>query len=114
MLQEEDTFYKELGERVKNQRLKEKKSQEELADYLNLTRSSMVNFEKGRHRPSIHQLIKMANFLKINYVKLIPFDFDKEQQPSGEIKIENAVSDEKLDLSTINALKNFISDINKK
>lgn len=67
-----DSFYEELGARIRAARVSAKKNQEELAIEIGLTRPSIVNMEKGRQRPSIHNLLEIANVLQVQYTQLVP------------------------------------------
>lgn len=114
MLLDEDTFYKDLGERVKTERLKAKLSQEQLAQHLGLTRTSVVNFEGGRHRPSVYQLIQIGNFLSVNFTQLIPYSFEQEQKSVLIIDMDKVVSDQgDLNAPAKMAVANFLTDLNK-
>lgn len=76
----EDTFYKDLADRIKTERLKRNLSQEDLAVKLDLTRASIINLEKGRHRPSIYQLITIASYFNVDYTVLIPIVIERQKK----------------------------------
>ena len=111
-----DGFYRELGENIKTERLKRNINQEELGDYLDLTRTSVINLEKGRHRPSVFQLLQIAEFFEIDYTLLIP-DPKREKSKRTKISIkniDNMITDqEKIDKPTKATVMNFLTDINK-
>jgi len=113
ILPEIDRFYKDLGERIKTERIKKKISQEKLAELMNLTRSSVVNFERGRHRPSVYQVVQLGNFLSVDFTELIPFVFQKDSVPIPDIDIETAVTDQAMNNSAKNSVREFISTISK-
>lgn len=46
-------------------------SQEELAQYCNVSKSSVSKWETGRSRPSIYQFPKIADFYNITIQKLL-------------------------------------------
>jgi len=77
--QDIDRFYIDLGETIKNQRLHKGYSQEDLGKYLNLTRTSIVNIEKGRQRPPVHTLYELANFLNLQIGELFPSEVEKNE-----------------------------------
>lgn len=111
-----DTFYKELGKLIKTERIKRGINQEILGNQLELTRASVINLEKGRHKPSIYQLIIIAEILNIEYTSLIPSlaKGNKKFKKVGQNSIENAVSDqESINKSTKNTLLDFLSSIKK-
>lgn len=105
-----------MGELIKVERLKKGISQEMLGDQLDLTRASVVNLEKGRHKPSVYQLIIIAQVFGIEYQKLIPVIPPQVQKTKKEIlyDINNAVSDQKeIDKSTKTAVLGFLSSLKK-
>jgi transcriptional regulator with XRE-family HTH domain len=71
-------FYELLGERIKDARTGAKLKQETFATYLKLSRSSIVNIEKGRQHPQIHLLWDIAKILNIEVSELFP------EMPSAE------------------------------
>lgn len=111
-----DEFYKEIGVRIRDFRLLAGLSQEILAENLNLTRASIINLEKGRHRPSLHLLVEISSLLMIHYTSLIP---DKNPTPISTSKIaslnlKNAISDqEKIEKATKASLENFFQSIQR-
>ncbi len=106
----QENFYGMIGTLIKEERVKNGFSQEVLADYLSLTRASIINLEKGRHRPSIHQLIMIANLLNIQYTELIPkVTPEKKVQ---QLNINSIISDTSLNSKTTKTvLRNFLSTI---
>lgn len=74
-----EKFYSDLGENIKELRQKKGYSQEDLAIFLNLTRTSVVNIEKGRQRPPIHTLSEIASFLNVHIYDLFPSADEKKQ-----------------------------------
>lgn len=115
MILEEHEFYVELGDRIKNQRLKLKISQDALATDLGLTRTSIVNFERGRHRPSIYQLIRLGELLRIDFNEFVPYSFEKEQNSVKVIDLNNVVVSDREDLKVEEkrALASFLTKISK-
>ena len=59
-------MYSELGEKVKNLRIRRKVKQVELAKILNLSRAQISNLESGRRTFSISQLEKICNYFKVD------------------------------------------------
>lgn len=116
-LPEIQKFYNDLGEIIKVERLRQRVSQEELASYLGLTRSSIINLEKGRHRPSIYQLLQIAAMLNIEYIKLIPvaLKINKNTTTNTELKdkVQSILDPLEFDDNDKNAVLNFLSLLNK-
>lgn len=76
-----DLLYAEIGRRIYKARKELGMSQEELASYVSLTRTSITNIEKGRQKLLVHTLIEIAKALKVEVTTLLPKiedNFDKE------------------------------------
>lgn len=69
---EQEKFYQMLGGLIKNARTQAGLKQEAFASYLNLSRTSIVNIEKGRQHPPIHLLWVIAKVLDIDATSLLP------------------------------------------
>lgn len=69
---ERQRLYRRIGERVQEQREDAPLSQEKLGDLVGLSRSSIVNIEKGRQRPPLHRVWEIAETLEVNPSDLIP------------------------------------------
>ena len=67
-------------------------SQESLAGFLSMNRSSIVNIEKGRQRPPLHLIWELSEILKVNIHDIIPeFETsDSSVKPLFEKKILKA------------------------
>lgn len=65
-------IYIEVGARVKKWRLKKGYSQTELASGVSLTRTSIVNIEKGRQALTIETLLMVSAVLGCNPSDLLP------------------------------------------
>jgi len=66
--------YEEIGKRISDLRRQRprKLSQQELADAIGLSRASVVNVERGRHRVQIHLLYEIARVLGVEPQDLLP------------------------------------------
>lgn len=56
----------EIGKLIKELREKENKTQEQLSNELNISRSSLSNIERGNQNPSIDILIKISQIFKVS------------------------------------------------
>lgn len=56
---------------LKEERIKKGATQEELAQYCGISKSSISKWEKGITRPSIYQLPQIANFYNVTIQKLL-------------------------------------------
>lgn len=109
-----DTFYKEMGELIKTERVKRGMSQEIIAEQLDLTRASVINLEKGRHKPSVYQLLMIAEILNTDYGNLIPVKKEKPQVAKKDIlnNINKAIIDQdSMDKNTKEVLVEFLTSI---
>jgi DNA-binding XRE family transcriptional regulator len=90
-IQDLDVFYTTIGENIKSLRNKLNYSQDDLAKFLNLTRTSVVNIEKGRQRPPLHTLVDVASFLDVDISKLLPSK-DKMEEVNIRKSVEDNIS----------------------
>ncbi|MFT3909760.1 MAG: helix-turn-helix transcriptional regulator [Ferruginibacter sp.] len=67
-----DAFYIHVGEKVRFQRLKARMDQETLSRHLNLSRTTIINIEKGRQRLSLEHAWLAAQILNISIEDLLP------------------------------------------
>lgn len=68
----EDDFYNLLGERIASYRKISNVKQEDLATILEISRPSIVNIEKGRQKPSVYMILKIANHFNVDLLELLP------------------------------------------
>ena len=109
-----EKFYDELGARIKEARNKASINQDALGNYLNLTRSSIVNIESGRQRPSIHLLLQMAKVLNVNLNDLVPDLFHSgshDEIPLVTVRKKDIQSESIIDSVTQQSLVNFLMSI---
>ncbi|MFA6087233.1 helix-turn-helix domain-containing protein [Mucilaginibacter sp.] len=64
--EDQDIFYKKLGELIRAARKKSGLTQDDVADHLGLTRISIVNFEQGTQKIQLHALLELSGLLNIN------------------------------------------------
>jgi transcriptional regulator with XRE-family HTH domain len=68
----QDPIYTMFGDRVRARREEKKFTQEELARRVDLSRTSITNIEKGRHRVLLHQVVEIAEALDTSAADLFP------------------------------------------
>ena len=68
----ESEFLSTIGNKIMLLRKEKGIDQQSLALNIGLSRSSLVNIEKGRQRPSIYQIWLVARYLKTDISNLIP------------------------------------------
>jgi transcriptional regulator with XRE-family HTH domain len=64
-------FYLKVGRRIAEIR-NGKMTQEALAKELSLTRTSVINIEKGRQQILLHTLIDIARILQVSPIEFLP------------------------------------------
>lgn len=67
-----EAFYIQVGEKVRFQRKRAGMDQETLARHLNLSRTTVINIEKGRQRLSLEHAWLTAKILAISIEELLP------------------------------------------
>ena len=66
----------ELGKQIKMYRLENKLSQEELADWIYVSRQTISNWENDKSYPDINSLVLLSEVFKVSLDKLIKGDVD--------------------------------------
>ena len=69
-----EPFYRELGRRIREKRMKKEMTQEDLGKLLDpqVTRASIANIEMGTQRVLAHSLAQLAAHLGMTLEELIP------------------------------------------
>lgn len=103
-MDKQDKFYLELGRRVRNARLHFNLTQEQLANLLSLSRTSITNIEKGKQKILAHTLVDLVEKLRVPIDELIPLRIqmseneklnnllDRDSSPAQRIFFEAAMS----------------------
>jgi transcriptional regulator with XRE-family HTH domain len=79
-----ETLYAEFGRRVKQLRERQGLTQVRLAEALGMSRTSITNIEVGRQRVLLHQLLRLAEILKVHPVDLLPPHADAREGPPAK------------------------------
>lgn len=69
--EDQDIFYRKLGEMLRMSRKKSGLTQDDVADHLGLTRVSIVNFEQGTQKIQLHALLELSTLLNIDVAELL-------------------------------------------
>jgi transcriptional regulator with XRE-family HTH domain len=80
-MKNEPQYYQELGQRIQRARRQQKLTQEHLALVVGLSRTSMVNIERGRQKVLAHTLVRLAHALHMELS-------DLAQESKEDFKIE--------------------------
>ncbi len=65
-------LYLTIGERIRENRIEKNLKQSDLAERVEINRTSISNIEKGRHQPPLHLIYKISEALEIDIQKLLP------------------------------------------
>ena len=68
----EHTIYASIGSAIAEIRSRQRLTQEELANSIQMSRTSITNLEKGRQRIPVHTLFAIAQALKTPLSELLP------------------------------------------
>jgi len=88
-MNEEKTFYIELGKKIAEARRRSRITQQELGRLVGLSRTSVTNIEKGRQPVLVHMLVRISEALNINAVTLLSASKPQNEQPKGVSKSLN-------------------------
>lgn len=93
--------------RLKQLRLAEALTQIKLANELNISRSCLANYERGKRFPDAHILSIIADFFKVNVDYLLvenPLESAKSPQHNVTDLLKEVASNGKLDISGISPI----------
>lgn len=106
-----DILYPLVGQRIQDIRKENNVSQQELADFLNLSRTSISNIENGRHPIFLHHIYTIAEKFDIPIEKILPsvFELQNEQKLKDEdwrkLLLQEGLQDEKTIKSLLDIIK---------
>lgn len=75
-------FYAALGSNIRRARSDRDITQQDLADELDLNRTSITNIEKGKQKILVHTLVDLMEVLKVGFTDLVP-SVQKQQRITG-------------------------------
>ena len=67
-----EAIYTRFGRELRRVRKQRKMTQDDLAQRVNLGRTSIVNIESGRQRVHLHTLVDLAEALEVSPTELLP------------------------------------------
>ena len=70
-----------IGENIRKLRIKKGLSQQQMADTLNVDRSTIASWETGRRIPDVDMIAHIASLLGVNVAALIDVKEDKKEKP---------------------------------
>lgn len=103
---EADSFYEMLGRSIRSRRDALGLTQQDLAQRLNLSRTSVTNIERGRQRLLIDQFCMVAQILKCDYEELLAGALGKPKaRPRSNANLEELPTVAKFVHRTLTASK---------
>jgi transcriptional regulator with XRE-family HTH domain len=107
---ERTDLYREVGKRIAEVRRGQTRrtSQRELAAAVGLSRASIVNIERGRHRIQLHVLYTLAQALGVEATHLLP-----ATAPQHQTTLPEAFK-KKLDPKDVAAVQRLVSPIGER
>lgn len=69
---EQEALYRAVGQHIRRQRTLRGLTQNQLAELLSLSRTSITNIESGRQKLLVHTLVDLAVVLEIDISELLP------------------------------------------
>lgn len=94
---EPETMYAEFGKLVRRHRVRLNLTQDQLADRVGLSRTSITNIEKGRQKVLIHHLIHLAESLQVSPEALLPPVGMPQISPEIEQRLDRDLRDNEKD-----------------
>ena len=101
-------IYKKIGYRISELRKYNNDNQQQLAEKINIGRSSISNFESGRQHISLHLLYRIAQVYNTEVHTLIPTVSEIASKVSLEVNKVNEVLDQ---TDVGDTTKNIIQEI---
>lgn len=65
-------LYEAIGQRIKNERINAGYKQNDFAELLQISRTSLVNIEKGKQRPPVHFFYELSRILNKQIIIFLP------------------------------------------
>ena len=78
---DEDEFYGDLGQRLRELRKHQDLTQQDLANATGLSRGSIANIERGAQAPGVYTVHLLASLLQVPTADLITGDYDVVNVP---------------------------------
>ncbi len=88
---EPDALYADFGRLVRAHRQRLKLRQDQLAELIGLSRTSVTNIEHGRQKVLLHQIFQLAEALKVSPEVLLPASGTPRVSPEIEQKLDKHV-----------------------
>ncbi len=77
---EMESIYPQVGQKMRQLRMERRLSQNDLAQAIGLSRTSVVNIEQGRQKILLHTLYDIADVFEVPVTDLLPTHADSEER----------------------------------
>ncbi|MBN2571243.1 MAG: helix-turn-helix transcriptional regulator [Ignavibacteriales bacterium] len=112
--EKQDILYKHISLKIKELRSQIKLTQSELAKRLGLSRTSIVNIEQNRHKPTLHLLYEISLIGKVEIGYFFKDIELNEGQSTVSKKTEKEISKKVQKEDEQEIIKSFISFVGSK
>ena len=102
-------LYRLVGERVRLRRQACELTQDELADRIGRSRTSVTNLERGRQKIPLHQLLRISLALNIEPHDLVPTRQELDEQP-GTVDVKVGDQQYQLPRAAADVLEGILSE----
>lgn len=82
----EKQLYQAIGKRIRSARENAKLTQNELAQRVDVARTSITNIESGQQKIQVYTLYAIANVLNVSVLNLLPEEKSLEERLSEELR----------------------------
>lgn len=106
---DQDILYRNLGYKIRVAREKMDINQSLFATMLDLSRSSVVNIEMGRQRPSVHLLYEISKITQTSLSELLT-DLIPDKESDDLLEIKEKISYRVSDSESVNKIADLIFD----
>jgi len=109
---EKERLYRNLGAQVRDCRQDVSLSQADLGKEVGLSRSSIVNIEKGRQRPPLHTLWEISEALEVALEDLIPTEEEVKSPEEVDPDLRDRIADQMdgEDAEAVRRIADFIEE----
>ena len=81
-------LYAYVGSKIRNRRVAEERTQEDLAARVGMARTSLTNLERGRQHIPLHTLMRLASELDLELADLMPSMADLTAHSSQRVPMQ--------------------------
>ena len=89
----EDSFYKNFGSRIKSLRKNNKITQTELAHFLGIKQTTLVNYENANRKIPLYIAVKIAGYFNVSIDAIISNDLQSETKFKHVVFTENEANE---------------------